>query len=65
MRLPAGVPEAGSEILLETFARENGVVRQVELVDGSSVEWKMTANGLAITAPKTSESSALVFRILL
>ncbi len=58
-----GIPEAGSEVSLKTFAEQNVFPTSVTLLDGSAVEWKMTESGLLLKAPATSESSALVFKI--
>ncbi len=58
-----GIPEAGSQVLLKTFAERNVSSKSVTLLDGSPVEWKMTEEGLSIQVPATSATSALVFRI--
>jgi alpha-L-fucosidase len=60
-----GIPEEGSDVLLKTFAEKDVPVRAVALMDGSKVEWKVTDAGLSITAPATSDTSALAFRISL
>ncbi|VGO16338.1 hypothetical protein PDESU_04929 [Pontiella desulfatans] len=58
-----GIPEAGYNVLLTTFAKENITPESVALTDGSDVVWKMTEEGVSIQSPETSQTSALVFKI--
>jgi alpha-L-fucosidase len=58
-----GIPDAGAEVLLETFAREGVAAESVSLLSGEAVDWKMTAAGLQITAPQIDEKYAAAFKI--
>jgi alpha-L-fucosidase len=60
-----GTPEAGNEIVLKTFADQNVDVHEVALIGGEKVDWKMTTEGLVITAPATGEPNAVVFKVSL
>ena len=41
-----GVPEAGGNVKLATFAEQGIQVKAVKLLNGSDVDWKMTKKGL-------------------
>ncbi|QBG49333.1 alpha-L-fucosidase [Verrucomicrobia bacterium S94] len=58
-----GVPEAGSEVLLKTFAEQKMTVKNVTVLDGGAVEWKMTENGLSISAAETDDAAAMVYKV--
>lgn len=60
-----GVPEAGSAIMLTSFADHNVEVKNIRLMDGGQIEWKQGWDGVQITVPTTSENSAVAFKIML
>jgi alpha-L-fucosidase len=60
-----GIPEAGSRVVLKTFADQNVVTKGVTRMDGTDVQWEQTAEGLSITVPATDEKSAIAFKIAL
>ena len=62
-----GVPEAGSQVELESFAGLDAKVKSVSLVSGVPTQWKQTGDGLEINVPAAVKDcvEATVFRISL